>query len=187
MIPPPKLRPAGVVSCSILEGACRYHEFRIVELNDTEDRTRLLVETVAEGRLRDFLGFNRARHAVVEAAILATRTAFLPRAEILAEFDKLAVIVAKTGGPAEHAAFRFLNRHVVDIRTRFRLTRDTRLMTRLSIRAGSRLHFGLMGWGPSGSPVWRGRADDAEACLEIVAEPASEWASTALWPIGSVT
>ena len=113
VIPPPKLRPAEVVSCSILEDACRYHEFRILELNDTEDRTRLLVETVAEGRLRDFLGFNRARHAVVEAAILATRTAFLPRAEILAEFDKLAVIVAKTGGPAEHAAFQLLNQHVL--------------------------------------------------------------------------
>jgi hypothetical protein len=82
-------------------------------LNDSEDRTRLHAETVAEGRLRDFLGFNRARHAVVEAAILATRTAFLPLAEILAEFQKLAVIVAKTGGPAEDAAFRLLHSHVL--------------------------------------------------------------------------
>jgi hypothetical protein len=117
--PPPRLRPAEVVSCSILGEACRYYEFRIVELNDKEDRTRLLAETVAEGRLRDFLGFNRARHAVVEAAILATRTAFLPRAEILAEFHKFAVIVAKTGGPAELAAFQLLNQHVL-------LAKDTR-------------------------------------------------------------
>jgi uncharacterized protein len=111
--PPPKLRKAGVVSCSILQGACRYYEFRIVELNDKEERTRLLAETVAEGRLRDFLGFNRARHAVVEAAILATRTAFLPRDEILAEFQRLAVIVAKTGGLAEDTAFRLLHSHVL--------------------------------------------------------------------------
>lgn len=119
--PPPKLRPAGVVSCSILEGACRYYEFKIVELNDAEDRTRLVAETVAEGWLRDFLGFNRARHAVVEAAILATRTAFLPRSEILAEFQKLSVIVAKTGGPAEGAAFELLNQYVL-------LAKDTRLL-----------------------------------------------------------
>src|SRR4051812_32426037 len=113
--PPPRLRPADVVSCSILEGACRYYEFRIVEMNDKEDRTRLLAETVVQGRVRDFLGLNRARHAVVEAAILATRTAFLPRAEILAEFQKLAVIVAKTGGPAEDAAFGLLREHVLNI------------------------------------------------------------------------
>ena len=66
------------------------------------------------GRLRDFLGFNRAEHAVVEAAILATRTAFLPRAEILAEFEQLAVLVAKTGGAAEDAAFRLLREHVLN-------------------------------------------------------------------------
>ena len=34
-------------------------------------------QVVADGRLRDFLGFNRAKHAVVEAAILATRVAHL--------------------------------------------------------------------------------------------------------------
>jgi hypothetical protein len=113
VIPPPKLRPAEVVSGSILENSCRYYEFRIVEVSDKEDRTRLIAETVAEGWLRDFIGFNRARHAVVEAAILATRTAYLPRTDILAEFEKLAVIVAKTGGPAEDAAFRLLQRHVL--------------------------------------------------------------------------
>jgi len=50
---------------------------------------------------------------VVEAAILATRTAFLPLNEIEAEFKKLAVIVAKTGGQQEKDAFDFLNRHVL--------------------------------------------------------------------------
>ena len=112
--PEPELRPAEVVAGWILAGACRYYEFRVVELDDRDERTRIVVETVAEGRLRDFLGFNRARHAVVEAAILATRTAFLPRAEILAEFEKLAVLVAKTGGPAEDAAFRLLHEHVLN-------------------------------------------------------------------------
>jgi hypothetical protein len=114
--PPPKLRPADVVSGSILEAACRYYEFRVVELDDQAERTRLLVQTVAEGRLRDFLGFNRARHAVVEAAILATRTAFLPQAEILAEFQRLATIVSKTGGPAEDAAFQLLKEYVLQVK-----------------------------------------------------------------------
>jgi hypothetical protein len=111
--PAPELVPAGVVSGWILADACRYHEFRVTSLRDDEERTTIEVETVSRGRLRDFLGFNRARHAVVEAAILATRTAFLPSHEILPEFEKLAVIVRKTGGEAEEAAFRLLREHVL--------------------------------------------------------------------------
>jgi len=67
---------------------------------------------VASGRFREFFGFNRAKHAVVEAAILATRTEFLPPEEILAEFRRLAVLVEKTGGSAEHEAFQLLEDHV---------------------------------------------------------------------------
>jgi hypothetical protein len=105
-------RPAGVVRGRILTGACRYYEFRVTELDDQEARTAIRVETVAEGRLRDFFGLNRAKHAVVEAAILATRTGFLPPDEILAEYRKLAVLVEKTGGAAEHMAFDLLTDHV---------------------------------------------------------------------------
>jgi hypothetical protein len=111
--PEPPRRPAKSVHGWILEGTCRYYEFRVVEIDDREDRARISAETIGEGRLRDFLGFNRARHAVVEAAILATRTAFLPRSQILAEFDKLAGIVAKTGSPVEEAALRLLHQHVM--------------------------------------------------------------------------
>jgi uncharacterized protein len=113
LVPEPELRPARLVAGWIIGGACRYFEFRVTDVDDREDRARFTVEALAEGRLRDFLGFNRARHAVVEAAILATRTAFLPRAEVLSEFDRLAVIVAKTGGPIEAAAFRLLHDHVL--------------------------------------------------------------------------
>jgi uncharacterized protein len=112
--PAPETRPADVVSGRILLGSCRYYEFRVTELDDREERTTIAAETVAQGRLRDFVGFNRARHAVVEAAILATRTEILPLNEILADFRKLAVLVDKTGGPRERAAFTLLHRHVHD-------------------------------------------------------------------------
>lgn len=110
--PAPRTRLATTVNGQILVDACRYHEFRVVELDDREDRATITVETVAQGRLRDFFGFNRAKHAVVEAAILATRIDWLPMAEILEEFRKLAVPVDKTGGPRERAAFTLLHRHV---------------------------------------------------------------------------
>ncbi len=115
LVPAPELRPARCVAGSIVWGSCRYYEFRITAVDDRADRARFIAETIAEGRIRDFLGFNRARHAVLEAAILATRTALLPRSEILGEFDRLAVIVTKTGGPVEAAAFKLLHEHVLKI------------------------------------------------------------------------
>ncbi len=105
-------RPAEVVAGCILTEACRYYEFRVTALDDRDERTTIAVETVAAGRLRDFFGWNRAKHAVVEAAILATRTDFLPLDEILADFRKLAPLVEKTGGPAERDAFALLTDHV---------------------------------------------------------------------------
>ena len=113
-----------MVAGRILLDACRYYEFRVVELDDREERTTIVVETVAQGRLRDFFGFNRAKHAVVEAAILATRTEFLPLDEMLADFRKLAVLVDKTGGPRERAAFTLLHRHVHDAAVRHGLRPD---------------------------------------------------------------
>jgi hypothetical protein len=110
--PLPPTRAADIVAGRILIDACRYYEFRVVELDDCGERSNIVIKTVAEGRNRDFFGFNRAKHAVVEAAIMATRVAWLPRDEILAEFRKLAVLVDKTGGPRERAAFTLLHRHV---------------------------------------------------------------------------
>jgi uncharacterized protein len=110
--PTPSLVPATNVQGFVLSDACRFYEFRVRTIDATRPRVEIHVEVVHHGRLRDFFGFNRAKHAVVEAAILATRTAFLPLNEVDAEFQKLEVIVAKTGGPQEHAAFQLLRNHL---------------------------------------------------------------------------
>ncbi len=106
--PPPPLRPAERVRGAVLADACRWYEFRITSRDDRSERVQLEAEVVHAGRGRDFFGLNRAMYAVVEAAILATRTAFLPMDEIRNEFRKLAVLVEKTGGPREREAFAFL-------------------------------------------------------------------------------
>lgn len=105
-------RAADVVRGRVLLGACRYHEFQVRRLDDRDERATIEVETVAQGALREFLGFNRAKHAVVEAAILATRTHLIPLEEIVNEFRKLAILVEKTGGPAEHEAFDILREFI---------------------------------------------------------------------------
>jgi hypothetical protein len=116
--PPPLLIPATRVKGFVLQNACRFFEFRVRELDDREERTRIEVETIHSGSLRDFFGLNRAKHAVVEAAILATRTHLLPLGEIEAEYRKLAVLVQKTGGPQEKEAFAFLTAYVQGKRQR---------------------------------------------------------------------
>jgi len=106
--PEPATRPAEKVTGRILADACRYYEFRTVAIEDRDERATMRVETVGEGRIRDFPGFNRARNAVLEAAILASRVGLIPPAEILGEFDKLSTLVDKTGGPVEREAFDLL-------------------------------------------------------------------------------
>ena len=76
-------------------------------------REEIAMEVVDSGRLRDFFGLSRAKHAVVEAAILATRISLVPIAEIRCELDRLAVLVEKTGGTGERRAFRFLQQYIV--------------------------------------------------------------------------
>ncbi|GBD36849.1 hypothetical protein HRbin36_01977 [bacterium HR36] len=121
--PFPAVRPAACVLGYIVEDACRYYEFRIVGVDDRQERACLEAEVLAAGRLRDFLGFNRARHAVIEAAILATRIHLLPRdahgrltpaalRQIDEECRRLRALVDKTGGPREHAAFDLLCHYV---------------------------------------------------------------------------
>jgi hypothetical protein len=110
--PPPDYAPATQVRGWVLRDCCRFFEFRVTGVDESEPRVRVEAMIVHTGRKRDFFGFNRARHAVVEAAVLATRTAILPRDEIAVEYRRLAVIVEKTGGPSEQEAMRLLRSHL---------------------------------------------------------------------------
>ncbi len=109
----PPLARARHVEGFYLKDACRVYEFRVRDLDDREERTIIEVDVVYRKRLRDFFGFHRARHAVLEAAILATRTAFIPIDDILRQFQNLSVLVEKTGGEVERRSFEFLRQYVV--------------------------------------------------------------------------
>lgn len=104
----PAWRPAERVPGYVLTDACRFYEFVVRSVDESAERVRIEADVVQAGSLREFFGFNRAKHAVLEAAILATRFHLLDLAEVATEFDKLRVIVEKTGGPAEFEALAFL-------------------------------------------------------------------------------
>lgn len=104
--------PAAVVRGRVLEAACSWREVEVTAMDDTPPRSRIETRVVHRGVRREFLGFNRARHAVLEAAILATRTHLLPAEQIRSEYERLQVIVDKTAGPREREAMALLTEYV---------------------------------------------------------------------------
>jgi hypothetical protein len=104
--------PASVVDGVVLEAACSWRELEVLEIDATPPRSRIESRVVHRGVRREFIGFNRARHAVLEAAILATRTHLLPAEQIREEFARLQVVVDKTAGPREREAMELLTQYV---------------------------------------------------------------------------
>ena len=104
--------PARRVKGAVLEAACSWRELEVIGIDATPPRSRIDARVVHQETRREFLGFNRARNAVLEAAILATRTHLLPREQIREEYARLQVIVDKTAGPREREAMQLLTQYV---------------------------------------------------------------------------
>ena len=104
--------PATAVKGVVLEAACSWRELEVMTIDATPPRSRIEARVVHRGVRREFIGFNRAKHAVLEAAILATRTHLLPSEHIRDEFARLQVLVDKTAGPREREAMELLTQYV---------------------------------------------------------------------------
>ena len=110
--PHPPIRSAASVECAVLDDACSWREVRVEAIDDGELRARVGTVVVGGGVGREFLGLNRACHAVLEASILASRARLLDAGEIRAELRRLQVLVDKTGGSREREAMAYVTRHV---------------------------------------------------------------------------
>jgi hypothetical protein len=110
--PLPALTGIDGFPCPRLADCCRWFAFRVASLDDSAERTTIDCRVVARGEVRPFLGFNRAKHAVLEAAIHATRIGIVQEATIRDDLARLAVIVQKTAGDQERRAFEFLTDYI---------------------------------------------------------------------------
>ena len=104
--------PAQAVRGVVLADACSWRELEVTAIDSTPPRSRIDTRTVHRQIRREFVGFNRARHAVLETAIYATRVHLLPRAFLLGEVERLQVIVDKTAGPREFEAMALLVEYI---------------------------------------------------------------------------
>ena len=105
-------KPAVMVHGVVLADGCSWRELTVRTIDSTPPRSRIEMTVVHRGAGREFIGFNRARHAVLEAAIYATRLHLLSREHIESEMARLQVIVDKTAGPAEREAMALLVDHM---------------------------------------------------------------------------
>jgi hypothetical protein len=106
------VEPAVIVKGFSLRDACSWREITVESIDSTPPRSRIETEIVHHGFRREFIGFNRARHAVLETAIYATRVHLLGRDFLEAELVRLQVIVDKTAGPAEREAMALLANYI---------------------------------------------------------------------------
>jgi uncharacterized protein len=88
-----------------LSVALAHAELEVARIEDDETRPRFYCRVRHTECHRPFLGMNRARAAVLEAAILATRLDRLPREKLDAEIAYLRIAIDKTAGPAEREAW----------------------------------------------------------------------------------
>jgi hypothetical protein len=116
--PRPAMRPATAVAGSVIEGANSWREVVVTQIGPSDDdlpRSRVCARVVASGTgTRQPLGLCRARHAAVEASILASRMKWLGAEYVWAELARLQELVDKTAGARERAAMDYVRRHVAE-------------------------------------------------------------------------
>jgi uncharacterized protein len=113
--------PARHVGGVVLHDACHWREVTVEDIvapPEATGRAEVVTRVVDRGERRPFAGLCRAKHAVVEASILASRRRLLPPEEILDELARLDVLVEKTGGHREREAMAFIRAYLGRTRTR---------------------------------------------------------------------
>jgi hypothetical protein len=118
--PCPPMRAASVIAGAVIEGTSCWREVVVTEIAPSEDslpRSRVRARVVAAGTgTSDSTppGLCRARHAAVEASIVASRLRWLGGERVDAELTRLQELVDKTAGPQERAAMAYVRGYVAE-------------------------------------------------------------------------
>jgi uncharacterized protein len=116
--PRPAMRPATAIDGSVIDDVLSWHEVVVTEITPASGelpRSRVRARVVASGAGgREPLGLCRARHAAVEASILASRLRWLGAKQVRAELARLQELVDKTAGSREREAMDYVRRYVAE-------------------------------------------------------------------------
>ncbi len=100
-----------------LEDTLAHMELEVDHLEKDDVRPRFFCEIKNHEIHNSYKGFNRAKSAVLEAAILASRLHMLSLKKIDAEIEYLRIAIEKTAGDQELEAWGWLMDKVDDYRT----------------------------------------------------------------------
>ncbi|MBB3769855.1 hypothetical protein FHS55_000441 [Angulomicrobium tetraedrale] len=113
---PVDVKKATYIDCPRLADALSHDEITVERVEDDPQRPKFFCKTYhSEGHSR-FEGLNRAKAAVLEAAVLVSRLNFLPDEKIDQEMAYLAIAVEKTAGPQEQEAWDWMLEAVAEFR-----------------------------------------------------------------------
>jgi hypothetical protein len=100
--------PAKTAPGVVYRDACAWQELAVESEAGSDERAELKCRVLYKGRQKDFIGFCRASHAVIEATIIATRLNRIDSDIIGPRMAQFREIVEKTGGDAEKKAFQLV-------------------------------------------------------------------------------
>lgn len=103
----PSSVPARQIRGARLEDVCHYLEFVVTNIVDNE-RAEVFGRVVGQEQIKNFSGFCRGKHAVIEGTILATRLHLIPRDHVFTELARCQQLVDKTGGAQEKEVMTLL-------------------------------------------------------------------------------
>ena len=92
----------------ILGTACHWYRLSIERWDLSTDRAEAFAKVEQHGAIRPFWGWNRAKHAVLEATILATRVHLTGKQPILEAMVDLRLVMEKTAGDQEWQAWQMI-------------------------------------------------------------------------------
>jgi hypothetical protein len=114
--PHPATRPAEATGGAVIEQCSAWRELVVTKITASDDelpRSRVTAHVVASGSgAQPPMGMCRARHAAVEASIVASRLRWLGAERVGADLERLQELVDKTAGPREREAMAFVRGYV---------------------------------------------------------------------------
>ncbi|QIB35138.1 DUF447 domain-containing protein [Ancylobacter pratisalsi] len=102
------VRRANNIDCPRLADALSHDEVTVERMEDDPQRPRFFCKTYFSDGHKRFEGLNRAKAAVLEAAVLVSRLSLLPDEKVDQEMAYLAIAVEKTAGPEELEAWGWM-------------------------------------------------------------------------------
>lgn len=92
----------------IIDQACHWFELELIAWDISGPRSEATARLVRQGDLRPFWGWNRAKHALLEAAILISRAQLMKPEELRQQLSSLRSPIEKTAGPREMQAWSLI-------------------------------------------------------------------------------